>query len=404
MPRTSLRVLVVEDDPADRHRLVELLRDEGVSDIVGVDCGRCAVDHVDLSALDLIISDLHMPNMDGIELLRDLADRRVDVPIALMSSHDEAMLQSAQVLAEGYGLVVRGFMPKPVNPARLREIIRQHAQRTVEEDRAPRAEVDLGRSVLEAALADGSLRAHFQPQVELATGKILAAEALLRWEGEDAPAVPTDQLIAAIHAHGLMDQLTDSVLNDALRVLRAQGRDGSTVSVNISPVSLQDVSVADRWYDLVSSHGVEPARVTFELTEETVLTDQARAFDVLTRLRLRGFGLALDDFGSGYSVLSLLADLPLTELKVDRTLVHGMAADWRRRAMLESVVQLADRFGLRTVAEGVELVEDYAALGAIGCTAAQGWLISRAVPADQLAEVGWGRVATSSESIGTPAA
>lgn len=235
--------------------------------------------------------------------------------------------------------------------------------------------------LIDRALQEGWVGAHFQPQVELSSGAIIGAEALLRWTGPNRPDVSTGVLIQVLEAGGHMSRVTDLMLREASEEVRRWEQRGRAMSiaVNISATLLDDVEVADRWLDIVRAAGASPERITFELTEDALATDRLRALDVLTRLRLRGFALAMDDFGSGYSTLSLLSDLPITELKIDRSLVHGAASDWRRRAMIDTIQQLSSRLGLRTVAEGVENADDLHVLRRAGCDVAQGWLFAPAM-------------------------
>jgi len=149
--------------------------------------------------------------------------------------------------------------------------------------------------------------------------------------------------------------------------------------------NLDDTAAADRYQAIVQAAGVDPHDVTLEITESAVMHEAAQVLNVLARLRLKGFGLSVDDFGTGWSSLSQLAQLPVTELKIDRGFINGAAADARHRAVVEASVELGRKLKLTTVAEGVRSVDEWQMLAELGCTRAQGELIGLAVPGDQLA-------------------
>jgi EAL domain-containing protein (putative c-di-GMP-specific phosphodiesterase class I) len=156
------------------------------------------------------------------------------------------------------------------------------------------------------------------------------------------------------------------------------------LSVNVAPATLHDPAAADHFQRIVQEHGVDPAVVVLEITESLVMADAARGLGVLARLRLKGFGLSIDDFGTGYSSLAQLSQVPFTELKIDQGFVFGAHAEPRKRAVVEASLDLARKLDLDTVGEGVETTEDWQMLATLGCSAAQGFLISPAVPGEEL--------------------
>jgi len=163
----------------------------------------------------------------------------------------------------------------------------------------------------------------------------------------------------------------------------AEGTD-LVVSVNVSMLNLVKVDAADRYQQIVADNGVKPRDIVIEITESSVMSEAAHALNVLARLRLKGFGLSIDDFGTGYSSLAQLSQIPFTELKIDQGFVTGAARQQRKRAVVETSLDLAHKLHLTTVAEGVESVEDWQMLAALGCQLAQGHLIAPALPGDEL--------------------
>ena len=192
--------------------------------------------------------------------------------------------------------------------------------------------------------------------------------------------------VPVVERSGLADALTETMLVEACRWKRRWDQSGLRLrlSVNVSPATLHDPAAADHYQRLVQELGVDPSEVVLEITESLVMADAARGLGVLARLRLKGFGLSIDDFGTGYSSLAQLSQVPFTELKIDQGFVAGVHAQPRKRAVVEASLDLARKLGLETVAEGVETTEDWQVLAGLGCDAAQGYLISPAVPGEEL--------------------
>ncbi len=379
MRRTAVRVLVVEEFAAERLLLVNRLRDLGVEEVLATGGLQTALDLArGPSAVDVVLCTIKGPDLQALELIRRLGEHAVDASLVLVAGCHQALVQSACDLARGYGLAVGGVLERPIVPERLRAVM----------EAAVPAPPDLhvvhdppppGR--LARALVDGSLGAEFQPQVALDSGCVVGAEALLRWVGPEPPQVTPRTLVATLEAAGQMGRLTRTMLQRAAEEVVRWGHHGRRmrVSVNISATLLDDVGLVEEWVGVVADARAPADLITLELTEDALVTDLSVAMQVLDRLGEAGFHLAMDDFGTGYSTLSLLGALPLTELKVDRSLIQGVADDWRRQAMVDSVLRLCQRLGLRSVAEGVETHEDLAVLRDLGCDIAQGWLFAPAM-------------------------
>ncbi|TCP53167.1 diguanylate cyclase/phosphodiesterase [Tamaricihabitans halophyticus] len=236
------------------------------------------------------------------------------------------------------------------------------------------------------ALETGQVAVHYQPKVSLPQRNVLGVEALVRWQHPEFGALDPDEFVPAVEAAGLIDVLTDFVLDQALRRVR-KWLDGGlriSASVNISVRSLVDEGFPDRVIEALRRVDVPVELLTFELTESGVMADPQRAMPILRRLHALGVELAVDDFGTGYSSLAYLRQLPVDEVKIDKSFVLGMGTDLGDLAVVRSIVELGHSLGLRVVAEGVE--EDVARdqLSAMGCDVAQGYLISRPLSEDRL--------------------
>jgi EAL domain-containing protein (putative c-di-GMP-specific phosphodiesterase class I) len=322
--------------------------------------------------------------MDGIEFIGHVAQRRLARAVALVSALDPALLNTVQTMARAYGLFVLGSVEKPLTGDKLQAVLAKYEERQAEVGEVE--EIEIGADEMRAALAAGELVPWFQPQVEFGNGKAVGIEALARWQRADGRVVMPRHFVPVIERHGLAEALTETMLVQACQWKRRWDDAGMRLrlSVNVSPATLHDPAAADHYQRLVQELGVDPAEVVLEITESLVMADAARGLGVLARLRLKGFGLSIDDFGTGYSSLAQLSQMPFTELKIDQGFVTGASTQPRKRAVVEASLDLARKLNLDTVAEGVETTDDWQMLAALGCSAAQGFLVSPAVPGEEL--------------------
>ena len=239
---------------------------------------------------------------------------------------------------------------------------------------------------LRQALDEDQLVLHYQPKEELSDGSIRSVEALVRWRHPERGVVPPSEFLPLVERTGLVSALTTRVLDEAVRQLRRwsdEGRD-LAVSVNLSARNLVDHGLPDLVAARLAAHGVDPRRLEVEVTETNAMTDPARAAEVLRRLAALGVSVSVDDYGTGYSSLSYLRSLPVDTLKIDRSFVTSMLADEGNAVIVRSTIELAHNLGLRVVAEGVEDEATREALAMLGCHQAQGYYLSRPVPAADL--------------------
>ncbi|MER7456265.1 EAL domain-containing protein [Micromonospora sp. NPDC126480] len=233
----------------------------------------------------------------------------------------------------------------------------------------------------------GEITMYYQPQIAIATGEVVGVEALLRWRHPRRGMVDPEELIRVAEQSAVMRLLTFRVVDDVVEQLakwRAAGV-GLRASLNVSVRDLHTGEIADRIADRLTRYGVPPRLLQVEITEGALMADPRRVLATITRLHQLGVGIALDDFGTGYSSLQHLRRLPLSEVKVDRSFVLGMAEDTDDAAIVTSMIELAGALGLRVVAEGVEDERTWRMLYAAGCDAAQGWFYARPMPAEELA-------------------
>ncbi|MBK1712909.1 EAL domain-containing response regulator [Rubrivivax gelatinosus] len=381
-------LLVVDDSAVQRERTVQTCRELGVPLIYEAASGAEALAllrHLVLTP-DLMIVDLEMPGMDGIELIQQLLPQGLALPLIVASGQEKAVIDSVETLACHLGLAVLPGLKKPLSTAALGAALAELGSRTAAATSPPVAPGPaIDAQALAAAIADGSIGVHYQPKVDMRTGIVRGVEALARWP-HGGGFVPPDRFVALPESEGLIHALTLSVLRQALAQAADWNAHGLRLSmaVNLSPRLLDRAQLVQEVTDLVAEHGLRPDQVVLEITESSVVDCMGAALGVLARLRLKGFGLSIDDYGTGFSSLQQLARIPFTELKIDRSFVHGALQRRNLRVILRSALDMARQLGLVTVAEGVETLEDWRLLQALGCSVGQGHLIARAMPADEL--------------------
>ena len=387
MSLAALRVMVVEDHGFQRRMALRLLAELGVANTLEAADGRAALALLEQGETpDVILVDLDMPGMDGIEFIGHVAQRRLARGVALVSALDPALLNTVQMMARAYGLYVLGSIEKPLSADKLEGLLMRFEERMLEAKQDEH--IEIGLAEVREALMSGQIVPWFQPQAEFANGKVIGIEALARWQRSDGHVIRPVHFVPMLEADGLAADLTDTILDQACRWKR-HWQDGGlrlNLSVNVSPATLHDPAAADRYQQIVEAHGVTPSDVVLEITESLLMADAARGLGVLARLRLKGFGLSIDDFGTGYSSLAQLSQIPFTELKIDQGFVYGAHAQSRKRAVVEASLDLARKLHLETVAEGVETVEDWQMLAELGCGIAQGYLVGAPVPAQELVD------------------
>jgi diguanylate cyclase (GGDEF)-like protein len=265
----------------------------------------------------------------------------------------------------------------------------------------PQASPDTGGTLaligeLRRAIDADELLLHYQPKVDVAGGQVIAVEALVRWQHPKRGLLFPDAFLPAVEQTELIEPLTWWVLERATQDLARLDPDGRlTVAVNVSARSVGRSGFADDVLDLLSRTDMPPGRVVLEMTETALLVDPKRAVAALRRLAEAGVRVSIDDFGAGQTSLGYLAAMPVTEVKIDKGFVLDLVENPRHAAIVRSVVGLAHSLNLSVTAEGVETADALAALGTMRCDAAQGYLLSRPLPVEELA----GRIASLEQRV-----
>ncbi len=378
----ALKILLIDDEPYELKFLAYQLKRLGYVELM-----LCEHAHDALSLLGarghtigLVFCDLQMPDMDGVEIVRHLASIGYRGDVVLVSGEDARILQNVQNVARALQIRVLGTVPKPVSPEKLQRVLANSAYHSVTADHPPQP--PHVATELKSAISGGELVIHYQPQVELATGGLIGVEALVRWQGPQGVLLYPDQFIATPEEHSLTDKLTRAVLTAALRQARVWRDTGLELrmGVNISIANLAAPDFHDVVVHLAKEADVALSSLVLEVTESHLLRDLQEPLDIFSRLRLKRIGLAIDDFGSGSSPLVQLRDIPFTELKLDRRVVHGLARDSSLKAIVEGTLAMARQLGMKTVAVGLADRADWNFLRMLGCDRAQGSLIAQPMP------------------------
>lgn len=403
--RSDIRILVLDDEPFMLMLLARQLANLGFTQVDTCDNGQTALERVDDAALapQLILCDLNMPGMDGMEFVRKLVEHGYAGSLILVSGEDERTLHSARTLVQAHHIDVLGSLQKPVPPQALFQLV----QRWVPSPRlAPHLQgKGYGVERLAQSIQSGELVNHYQPKVSVSSGEVVGVEALVRWRHPEDGMVYPDQFIGMAEAHGLIDALTQVVLAQALRDSTTWAREGLAlkVAVNVSMDNLHALEFPEKITAAAAAAEVKPQSIVLEVTESQLMKDLRAPLEILTRLRLRRFKLSIDDFGTGHSSLVQLRDVPFDELKIDQSFVHGAHHNETLRAIFFASLGLAKELGMEVVAEGVEDADDWRFLQKSGCDLAQGYFIARPMPADKVLEwvAAW-RVRWAAEHSGGP--
>jgi EAL domain-containing protein (putative c-di-GMP-specific phosphodiesterase class I)/CheY-like chemotaxis protein len=391
----NLRFLVVEDQSFQRWVLGNLLQRLGARFVFSAPDGQAALDFVRTAdePFDIVVSDLDMPGMDGMEFIRHLVSESPAVSLIIVSGMGRPLVSTVETMARAYGTNVLGAIEKPATAKKMESMIRLHTARPGAVAR-PAARIFGIDEILEG-IRNIEFEPFFQPKVELETRAIRGAEALARWRHPQLGLISPKGFIAPLEAGGKMDGLTMAMVEGAARNCRRwiDASIDASVSVNLSLGSLADVTLANRVTDVVEAQGLEPRRVTFEITESAAVSDVGKTLENLSRLRMKGFGLSIDDYGTGYSSMERLARVPFTELKIDRSFVGRALTEPASRAVLESSLEMARKLGIGAVAEGVESESEWNLLKEMGCSLAQGYFVARPMGAAEF--LAWARAAGS---------
>lgn len=376
----NLSILVLEDEPFQRLIAVTALRQLGLKNILEAADGAAALALLEANGgADIVLCDLRMAGMDGLAFLHHASELDLVRSVILSSEVDPALRRATVSMTRCLGLQFLGDLGKPFDIVRAAMLIERHTS-------APAANAATWNTTEPPDLADilrgldtGEFEAWFQPKFHLVSEALQGAEVLARWRHPKRGVLTPAQFLPTMEAHGLIDRLFWQLFAQGLALQQDIARSGLQVNLafNLQPQQLANRGLAERIGEALSRAGQRGEGLTFELTETGLLEAPAASLESLVRLRLLGCGLAMDDFGAGYSSLDRLCELPFSQVKLDASFVRKLTSQPRSGAIISSAVALAKAMDMTLVVEGVETAEQRERLISLGCELAQGFLFAR---------------------------
>ena len=383
----ELSFIVVEDNEFQRSISIKILEAMGSPLVLGAEDGQDALEKLVAceKPVDIAVSDLDMPGMDGVEFIRHLSCQGLCEAVVIASGMDEALVRTVEELAGEHGLIVLGHIAKPLNKDKINTMLNTYMAR--KKQRYPdtySSEITLDD--VKAALYEKQFKVWYQPKVEFKNGNWSAVEALARWEHPVMGMVSPDRFIPLLEKENLVHELTWQQMHILIKDIQQWIKRGKkiVVSTNLSSTMLDDVTLPEKLTEIIQYHKVPPANIVLEITESVVIQNMAKSLETIARLKLKGFSLSIDDFGTGYSSLKQLSRIPFSELKIDQSFVKNAPSNNTGKAIIEANIALAKKLDLKTVAEGVETIEEWKLLQEAGCDMAQGYFVAKAMPENDL--------------------
>jgi EAL domain-containing protein (putative c-di-GMP-specific phosphodiesterase class I) len=385
--RTST-LLILDDDVQDANLIANEARSLGFEVRILADASLFIDAFLAWKPTHLAI-DIVMPSINGIEILKTLAQLDCQSAIILSSGIGTDTLPAAQLAAIEHNLNIRGILYQPFHQHILRNLLTD--QVSVDLHAHTSSDISAQSFIVDATTIDDAIRnkqftLFYQPQIELHSGKVIGFEGLLRWKHPTLGIKLPELFIPVAEKTGQIDQLTQIVIETGFNFIRSLSKTLS-FSLNISAKSIKNHSLTNALVNASQSLEVAPERVILELTETATMHDPEEAQQILSQLRTEGFKLSIDDFGTGYSSMAQLAKLPFTELKIDKSFVTTMETSSKSRKVVASTLKLAESLGLETIAEGVENTLAAIGLRELGCRYGQGYYFAR--PMDQATASTW---------------
>lgn len=378
-----MNLLVIDDEPDFAGFIVDVAAGLGQKALVTHDATDLSL--IDDFKPDCISLDLNMPEIDGIETIRHLAERAFPGSLILISGFNERVLQAASTLAQAHGLEVCGLLSKPAKVEDLEKLLSKAATK-LKQARNVGPVANFDNIDVNAALEKGELAPFFQPKLKVRSGAIAGAEALIRWQHPERGVLAPGAFLPAVTDTDLMDRITMSMLEKALVAQKGWAEQGIDVpvAVNFEATSFNQLDLPERITEVVERVGVALDALVVEVTETSVIRNLTSSLDVLSRVCIRGIKLSIDDFGTGHSTFDQLRTIPFSQIKIDRSFVQEMEKNTDAQAIVRSMIELAARLKMGCVAEGIETRRQYDMLRAFGCHEGQGYFFARPMPSQLL--------------------
>mgnify|MGYP001986972444 CR=1 FL=1 len=330
-----------------------------------------------LQDLNIIVLDLFMPHIDGIELLRLLSKSKSSASIVLMSGKDKGVLNSAQKIAEEQEINVLGVLQKPFFAKQLEVVLAKYVNESSKRKQGsfllPSAQE------IRSAIENKDLFLVYQPQINITNRKVIGVEALVRWKHSERGLIPPGIFIPIAEDNDLIKDISNFVTKTSIRQQVEWLKNGIDLrmSINMSPKILTDLDMPEKLSSCVKEMGANIKNIVIEVTETALMSDVVRYMDILARLKMKGFNLSIDDFGTGYSSLQQLIRVPFNELKIDQAFIKNLDTDEECKTITEISIMLAHKLGMTVVAEGIETESVWNILRHLKCDEGQGYWMAK---------------------------
>ena len=383
----DIKTLIVDDSRAMLEVAQATLQEVSIAEVFTATSGEEALSalHNASPPFDLIFIDLNMPGMDGIELIRNLHQRRYEGGTVILSALDEKTLQLAEHVTLSMRIRLLSCISKPITTEKVETILhKMKTMRTIYRDHFSQ----LNESEINNALNRNQLTPYYQPKVSNADGKVMGLEVLARINSPlQTNAITPDQFIQVAEKLDLIEVITynlmDQVLTDLPQFHQVFGPN-CQISINLSPSSLHHSNLPEQLLALTERHNISPKQITLEITENIAIEDPEQ-LATLSRLKIKGFELALDDFGTGFTNIQQLTSLPYNEIKLDRSLIFNIANDRLSQVIMQSLLNIFQEFNTVIVAEGIDNEADLNYLNALPMPIQlQGYILSKPKAVDEI--------------------
>lgn len=385
---SELRILVIDDEAFVLKLCVKILKNLGCENVTTANNGKMALEELNQQQkiFDVIIIDLNMPEIDGIEFMRHISEMDFSGSIILLSGEDKRMLEVTRDLAKAHKLNICGTIEKPIKPDVLKPLLDSY--KPAQQNKMFTPQNPITEEELRVGLGGDELQLVFQPKIKISDGIISGVETLARWNHAERGILGPGAFIPLAEKLGLINEMTYAIYKKAMLQAGEWHSNGIDlkISVNISINTFTLEGFSNFLVKTAEEHGVDLSQVVLEVTESQVMANALGCLEILLQLRMKKFGLSIDDFGTGQSSMEQLKRIPFTELKIDRAFVNDAANDSSAKAILESSLDLAKKLKMETVAEGAETREDWDLIEALGCDYVQGFYCARPMPNEKLIE------------------
>ncbi|HCM48015.1 MAG TPA: hypothetical protein DIS98_11100 [Colwellia sp.] len=371
----KLKLLVV-DDEVDFAEFVADVAESMDFNVISTD-DPTEVETLFLQDLNIIVLDLFMPHIDGIELLRLLSKSKSSASIVLMSGKDKGVLNSAQKIAEEQEINVLGVLQKPFFAKQLEVVLAKYVNESSKRKQGsfllPSAQE------IRSAIENKDLFLVYQPQINITNRKVIGVEALVRWKHSERGLIPPGIFIPIAEDNDLIKDISNFVTKTSIRQQVEWLKNGIDLrmSINMSPKILTDLDMPEKLSSCVKEMGANIKNIVIEVTETALMSDVVRYMDILARLKMKGFNLSIDDFGTGYSSLQQLIRVPFNELKIDQAFIKNLDTDEECKTITEISIMLAHKLGMTVVAEGIETESVWNILRHLKCDEGQGYWMAK---------------------------